>query len=147
MDKSSSSEEVVFENNFSDTEEEPGPKKHADKQTESDYSVVSSYKNVNVSDFFSDLLKPSQSVEVSDIEVIDDCAKELEEQFEDTEMPLKVEQGLTNEAYPEKFDERAMLPQPKEKKPGQQPDHVIKQFFEKVWWNCIILYYVRTKMS
>jgi len=62
-------------------------------------------------------------------------------------MPLKVEQGLTNEAYPEKFDERAMLPQPKERKPGQQPDHVIKQFFEKVWWNCIILYYVRTKMS
>lgn len=47
-------------------------------------------------------------------------------------MSVKVEKGLTDEAHPELFDERAMLPQSKDKKPGQQPDHVIKQYFEKV---------------
>lgn len=47
-------------------------------------------------------------------------------------MSIAVEKGLSDEAHPEMFDERAMLPQSAEKKPGQQPDHVIKQYFEKV---------------
>lgn len=48
-------------------------------------------------------------------------------------MSIAVEKGLTDEAHPELFDERAMPPQSAEKKPGQQPDHVIKQYFEKVY--------------
>ena len=44
----------------------------------------------------------------------------------------QVESGVTNESYPEIFDERAMPTQNKEKKPGQQPDHKIREYFEKV---------------
>ncbi|XP_052765897.1 1-deoxypentalenic acid 11-beta-hydroxylase-like [Mya arenaria] len=44
---------------------------------------------------------------------------------------IEVENGVVDEAHPEIFDPRAMPPQPKEKKPGQQPEHVIKEYFEK----------------
>ncbi|XP_062616942.1 uncharacterized protein LOC134278659 [Saccostrea cucullata] len=39
--------------------------------------------------------------------------------------------GMTSEKHPECFNIEAMPPQPKEKKPGQLPDHLIKQFFEE----------------
>ena len=45
---------------------------------------------------------------------------------------VQVENGFTEEAHPEIFDTRAMPAQPKEKKPGQQPDHIIQQYFENV---------------
>lgn len=38
--------------------------------------------------------------------------------------------GYTDEANPECFDIRAMPPQPKEKKPGQLPEEMIRKFFE-----------------
>lgn len=44
---------------------------------------------------------------------------------------IHVESGVTDESYPELFDERAMPKQNKEKKPGQQPDHKIREYFEK----------------
>ncbi|KAL4238057.1 hypothetical protein ACF0H5_002768 [Mactra antiquata] len=44
---------------------------------------------------------------------------------------IQVESGVTDKSYPEVFDERAMLPQPSEKKPGQLPDHLIRQYFEQ----------------
>ncbi|XP_069114957.1 phytanoyl-CoA dioxygenase domain-containing protein 1 homolog [Argopecten irradians] len=37
--------------------------------------------------------------------------------------------GDTDEAHPEKFNLEAMPPQPKERKPGQLPEDMIKQFF------------------
>lgn len=40
--------------------------------------------------------------------------------------------GMTNESHPECFNIEAMPAQPKEKKRGQLPDHLIKQFFEEV---------------
>ena len=40
--------------------------------------------------------------------------------------------GYSEDAYPELFDIRAMLPQPSTLKPGQQPERIIKEFFEKV---------------
>lgn len=43
---------------------------------------------------------------------------------------VQVVSGYTNEAHPENFDIRAMPAQPKEKKPGQLPDEVIKKYFE-----------------
>ena len=45
---------------------------------------------------------------------------------------IAVDSGLTDEAHPELFDARAMLPQPKEKKPGQISDDLIRQYFEEV---------------
>ncbi|XP_022344797.2 uncharacterized protein LOC111137580 [Crassostrea virginica] len=39
--------------------------------------------------------------------------------------------GMTNESHPECFNIEAMPAQPKEKKRGQLPDHLIKQFFEE----------------
>ena len=45
---------------------------------------------------------------------------------------IKVVSGATEEANPGFFDIRAMPPQPKEPKPGQLPEHMIKQFFEDV---------------
>ena len=48
-------------------------------------------------------------------------------------MPVvEVERGETEEAHPELFDVRAMLPQPKDKKPGQISDNLIRKFFEEV---------------
>ena len=41
--------------------------------------------------------------------------------------------GQTTDSYPELFDIRAMLPQPDVLKPGQQPENVIKEYFEKVF--------------
>ncbi|KAH3847784.1 hypothetical protein DPMN_090115 [Dreissena polymorpha] len=46
-------------------------------------------------------------------------------------MKLQVDSGVTSEEHPELFDIRAMLTQPEVKKPGQQPDHVIREYFEK----------------
>ena len=43
-----------------------------------------------------------------------------------------VESGISNKAYPEIFDTRAMLPQPRKKKPGQLPDELIRKYFEDV---------------
>ena len=43
-----------------------------------------------------------------------------------------VDSGVTDEAHPELFDTRAMLPQPKDKKPGQISDDLIRQYFEEV---------------
>lgn len=40
--------------------------------------------------------------------------------------------GMTSECHPECFNTAAMPAQPKEKKPGQLPDHLVKQFFEEV---------------
>lgn len=40
--------------------------------------------------------------------------------------------GQQEKVYPEVFDLRAMPKQPEEKKPGQLPDSMIKQFFEEV---------------
>ena len=40
--------------------------------------------------------------------------------------------GETTKAYPEKYDIRAMPPQPKVLKPGQLPEKVIRQFFDEV---------------
>jgi len=42
-----------------------------------------------------------------------------------------VDSGFTTDSHPEVFDIRAMPVQPKEKKPGQQPDHIIREYFEK----------------
>ncbi|RUS84473.1 hypothetical protein EGW08_007769 [Elysia chlorotica] len=39
--------------------------------------------------------------------------------------------GETTKAYPEKYDIRAMPPQPKVLKPGQLPENEIRKFFEK----------------
>lgn len=39
--------------------------------------------------------------------------------------------GYTGEEHPEVVDIRAMLPQPKELKPGQVPENLIKQYFEE----------------
>ncbi|KAK3093622.1 hypothetical protein FSP39_018239 [Pinctada imbricata] len=39
--------------------------------------------------------------------------------------------GFTGEEHPEIVDIRAMLPQPKELKPGQVPESMIKQYFEE----------------
>ena len=48
-------------------------------------------------------------------------------------MPVvEVENGATDEAHPEIFDTRAMLPQPKDKKPGQISDDLIRKYFEDV---------------
>lgn len=40
--------------------------------------------------------------------------------------------GMTSESHPECFNKEAMPAQPKEKKPGQLPEHLVKQFFEEV---------------
>ena len=40
--------------------------------------------------------------------------------------------GYSEDAFPELFDIRAMLPQPSMLKPGQQPEQLIKEYFEKV---------------
>ena len=40
--------------------------------------------------------------------------------------------GYSEDAFPELFDIRAMLPQPSMLKPGQQPEKLIKEYFEKV---------------
>ena len=45
---------------------------------------------------------------------------------------IEVESGVSDKAYPEVFDPRAMLPQPKKKKPGQVSDAQIRQYFENV---------------
>lgn len=45
---------------------------------------------------------------------------------------IEVESGSTDEAHPEIFDTRAMLPQPKEKKPGQISEELIRKYFEDV---------------
>jgi hypothetical protein len=45
---------------------------------------------------------------------------------------IKVASGFTDEANPGCFDIRAMPPQPKEAKPGQLPEQMIKKFFEDV---------------
>ena len=48
-------------------------------------------------------------------------------------MPVvEVENGATDEAHPEIFDTRAMLPQRKDKKPGQISDDLIRKYFEDV---------------
>lgn len=39
--------------------------------------------------------------------------------------------GMTSESHPECFNKEAMPAQPKEKKPGQLPEHLVKQFFEE----------------
>jgi hypothetical protein len=40
--------------------------------------------------------------------------------------------GLVEQTHPDVFNINAMPPQPAEKKPGQLPEHMIKQFFEEV---------------
>ena len=40
--------------------------------------------------------------------------------------------GYSEDAFPELFDIRAMLPQPSILKPGQQSEQLIKEYFEKV---------------
>lgn len=40
--------------------------------------------------------------------------------------------GYTGEGYPELCDLRAMPAQPKELKPGQLPEKLIRQYFEEV---------------
>ena len=45
---------------------------------------------------------------------------------------VDVESGVSDKAYPEVFDIRAMLPQSKQKKPGQLPDDMIRKYFEDV---------------
>ena len=40
--------------------------------------------------------------------------------------------GNVEETYPDTFNIKAMPTQTLEKKPGQLPDHMIKQFFEEV---------------
>lgn len=52
----------------------------------------------------------------------------------------KLYEGCTKEAHPELFDLRAMLPQPKELKPGQLPEVKIRQYFEDVSLNFILPY-------
>lgn len=43
-----------------------------------------------------------------------------------------VERGAPTEVFPDIFNLKAKPPQPKQPKPGQLPDHMIKQFFEDV---------------
>ena len=45
---------------------------------------------------------------------------------------IVVENGATDEAHPELFDTRAMLSQPRDKKPGQISDELIRKYFEDV---------------
>lgn len=45
--------------------------------------------------------------------------------------PRKMAPGYTGEEHPEVVDIRAMPPQPKELKPGQVPEKLIKQYFEE----------------
>ena len=45
---------------------------------------------------------------------------------------VDVDSGVSDKAYPEVFDIRAMLPQSKQKKPGQLPDDMIRKYFEDV---------------
>ena len=40
--------------------------------------------------------------------------------------------GESAKAYPEKYDIRAMPPQPKNLKSGQFPEHEIRRFFDEV---------------
>lgn len=51
--------------------------------------------------------------------------------------------GYTDEAHPECFNKEAMPQQPSVKKPGQLPESMIKQYFEKVSHNinyCISMF-------
>jgi hypothetical protein len=52
---------------------------------------------------------------------------------------INVLPGFTNEAHPEFFNIEAMQPQCKEKKSGQLPDSLIRQFFST--GNTIVLVY------
>lgn len=52
----------------------------------------------------------------------------MTEGAEDVDVP-----GYTGETYPDLFNINAMPEQPKEKKPGQLPDEMIRQFFNEVW--------------
>lgn len=45
--------------------------------------------------------------------------------------PRKSAPGYTGEEHPEIVDIRAMPPQPKELKPGQVPENLIKQYFQE----------------
>jgi hypothetical protein len=45
--------------------------------------------------------------------------------------------GYTEDAHPELFDSRAMLPQPRDLKPGQLPEDQIKKYFEDV--SCFVI--------
>ena len=45
--------------------------------------------------------------------------------------PRKSAPGYTSEEHPEIVDIRAMPPQPKELKPGQVPENLIKQYFQE----------------
>ena len=40
--------------------------------------------------------------------------------------------GDVDQTFPDVFNIKAMPPQPSEKKPGQLPDAMIRQFFEEV---------------
>lgn len=40
--------------------------------------------------------------------------------------------GYTGESNPDSFNTKAMLPQPKELKPGQLSEKLIKQYFDEV---------------
>lgn len=46
--------------------------------------------------------------------------------------------GYTDEAHPECFNKEAMPQQPTVKKPGQLPESMIKQYFEKVSHNQLL---------
>ena len=54
----------------------------------------------------------------------------------DAQTPVRYP-GDSDEAHPEVFT--VPPPQPKEKKPGQLPESVIKQYFEEVWRRVFIL--------
>ena len=46
--------------------------------------------------------------------------------------PAKRWPGDVDETFPDVFNINAMPPQPSEKKPGQLPESMIRQFFEEV---------------
>lgn len=52
--------------------------------------------------------------------------------------PRKMAPGYTGEEHPEVVDIRAMPPQPKELKPGQVPENLIKQYFEEASTRCTL---------
>ena len=53
---------------------------------------------------------------------------------------IEVVSGVSDEAYPEIFDIRAMLPQSDVKKPGQLTDDQLKHYFEEVRLYFLYLY-------
>ena len=55
---------------------------------------------------------------------------------------IEVVSGVSDEAYPEIFDIRAMLPQSDVKKPGQLTDDQLKRYFEEVRFYFVFIYFL-----